>query len=259
MKKRILAVLLAAAMVLSLAACGTKGTEEGGGESGASANENELTVWCWDPAFNIYAMQEAEKVYQKDHPDFKLNIVETPWNDVQTKLTTAATSGDLKSLPDILLMQDNAFQKNVISYADAFASLADSGIDFKQFPEAKTAYSVVDGVNYGVPFDNGTVVAAYRTDILEEAGFTVEDFTDITWDEYIEKGKVVLEKTGKPLLSCQAGEAQLVMMMLQSAGASLFDEEGKPDMVGNEALKKVLETYKALKDSGVLIEVNDWD
>jgi len=259
MKKRILAVFLAAAMVLSLAACGTKGDDGGSGESGASTNENELTVWCWDPAFNIYAMQEAEKVYQKDHPDFKLNIVETPWNDVQTKLTTAATSNDLKSLPDILLMQDNAFQKNVISYPDAFASLADSGIDFTQFPEAKTAYSVVDKVNYGVPFDNGTVVAAYRTDILKEAGFTVEDFTDITWDEYIEKGKVVLEKTGKPLLSCQAGEAQLVMMMLQSAGASLFDDEGQPDMVGNKALEKVLETYKALKDSGVLIEVNDWD
>ncbi|XCP85768.1 extracellular solute-binding protein [Roseburia hominis] len=259
MKKRILAVCLAVAMVLSLVACGTKGTDEGDGKGGASTSENELTVWCWDPAFNIYAMQEAEKVYQKDHPDFKLNIVETPWNDVQTKLTTAATSGDLKSLPDILLMQDNAFQKNVISYPDAFASLKDSGIDFTQFPEAKTAYSVVDGVNYGVPFDNGTVVAAYRTDILKEAGFTVEDFTDITWDEYIEKGEVVFEKTGKPLLSCQAGEAQLVMMMLQSAGASLFDDEGKPDMVGNDALKKVLETYKELKDSGVLIEVNDWD
>ena len=30
---------------------------------------------------------------------------------------------------------------------------------------------------------------------------TLEDFTDITWDEWVEKGKVVLEKTGKPLLT----------------------------------------------------------
>ena len=52
---------------------------------------------------------------------------------------------------------------------------------------------------------------------------TLEDFTDITWDEWIEKGKVVLEKTGKPLLTTTAGECDLLTMMLQSAGASLFN------------------------------------
>lgn len=252
MKKRALAALMAVTMVAGAMAGGavTASAEEG---------DNTLTVWCWDPAFNIYAMEEAGKIYQQDHPDFNLEVVETPWADVQTKLTTAATSNDLESLPDIILMQDNAFQKNTISFPDAFIPLTDSGIDFTQFAEAKTAYSVVDGVNYGVPFDNGTVVAAYRTDILEEAGFTIDDFTDITWDEYIEKGKTVLEKTGKPLLSCQAGESDVIMMMLQSAGASLFDEEGNPAMVDNEALKVVMETYKTLKETGVLTEVNDWD
>ena len=87
----------------------------------------------------------------------------------------------------------------------------------------------------------------------------IEDFTDITWDEYLEKGKTVLEKTGKPLLSCQAGESDVIMMMMQSCGASLFDDEGKPALVGNAALKKVMETYAALKEAGVLVEVNDWD
>lgn len=114
MKRRIPSILLAGAMVASLTACGNSGTTGQKTGDGAKA-ANELTVWCWDPAFNIYAMEEAAKVYQKDHPDFKLNVVETPWADVQTKLTTAATSKNLDTLPDILLMQDNAFQKNVIS------------------------------------------------------------------------------------------------------------------------------------------------
>ncbi len=226
---------------------------------GESAGGGSLTVWCWDPKFNIYAMEEAAKVYQAENPDFNLDVIETLWDDIQTKLTTAATSGDFSTLPDIFLMQDNAFQKNVISYPDAFMDLTDSGIDFSQFAEAKTAYSVVDGKNYGVPFDNGAVVACYRTDVLEEAGLTIDDFTDVTWEQYIENGKKVLEKTNKPLLSCQAGESDVIMMMMQSCGASLFDEEGNPAMVGNETLTKVMETYKALVDSGVLIEVNDWD
>lgn len=225
----------------------------------AASGEQTLTVWCWDPAFNMNAMYEAEKVYQKDHPDFKLNVVETPWDDVQTKLTTAAASGDLSTLPDIFLMQDNAFQKNVISYPDAFTDLTNSGVDYSQFAAGKTAYSVIDGKNYGVPFDNGAVVGCYRTDYLEQAGLTVDDFTDITWDEYIENGKKVLEATGKPLISMQAGESDLIMMMLQSAGSSLFNEDGTANVVNNETLKTVMETYKALKDSGVLVEVNSWD
>ena len=156
-------------------------------------------------------------------------------------------------------MQDNAFQKNVISYPDAFDDLTDSGIDFSQFAEGKTAYSVVDGKNYGVPFDNGAVIGCYRTDLLEQAGLTVDDFTDITWDQYIENGKKVLEATGKPLISMQAGECDLIMMMLQSAGSSLFNEDGTANIVNNDVLKEVAETYKEMKDSGVLIEVNSWD
>lgn len=271
MKKKVLSLLLVAAMASSLVAgCGGSSDEgqSGGGETtgteaagtgGETTSGEKLTVWCWDPAFNIYAMEEAGKVYQQTHPDFELEVVETPWADVQTKLTTAATSGDLSTLPDIILMQDNAFQKNVISYPEAFTDLTSSGVDFSQFASGKVAYSVVDGKNYGVPFDNGAVVACYRTDVLEEAGYTIDDLTDIDWDRYIEIGKDVLAKTGKPLLSCQAGESDVIMMMLQSAGASLFDAEGNPSMVGNDVLVKVMETYAELKETGVLVEVNDWD
>lgn len=262
MKRRIASILLAGAMMASLTACGNSGGagQNAGGKTGDGAKAaNELTVWCWDPAFNIYAMEEAAKVYQKDHPDFKLNVVETPWADVQTKLTTAATSKNLDTLPDILLMQDNAFQKNVISYPDAFKDLTGSGVDFSKFPNAKTAYSVVDGKNYGVPFDNGAAIAAYRTDVLKEAGYTDADFTDITWSKYQSMGEEILAKTGKPLLSCTAGESDLIMIMLQSAGGSLFDKDGNPSMVGNDKLKKVIETYVSLVKSGVLVEVNDWD
>ncbi len=266
MKKKFLSLAVLSVLALSMVACGnnqqanenvksedesTKGTENNTGD--------ELTVWCWDPNFNIYAMKEAEKVYQKDHPDFKLNIVETPWNDVQTKLSTAATSGDLSTLPDIFLMQDNAFQKNVLTYPDAFVDMESSGINYDDFAKAKTNYSIVEGKHYGVPFDNGTAIGVYRTDVLEEAGLTLKDFENITWDEYIEKGKVVLEKTGKPLLSCLSGETDVITIMLQSAGGSLFDEKGNPNIVDNTILKDVLKTYGEMKKSGVLIEVNDWD
>ena len=132
MKRKILATLLASVMALSVVGCGSS-SEAPAAETAATETKTEaaaetpaadapaaeataeggntLTVWCWDPAFNIYSMEQAGEVYKKDHPDFTLNVIETPWEDVQTKLTTAATSGDLSTLPDIFLMQDNAFRR----------------------------------------------------------------------------------------------------------------------------------------------------
>lgn len=225
----------------------------------SSALAEKLTVWCWDPAFNLYAMQEAEKVYQQDHPDFELEIIETPWNDLQTKLTTAGMAGDVSTLPDIFLCQDNAFQKNVLTFPEIFADLTGSSIAFDNFGVAKTAYSVVDGKNYGVPFDNGAVVGAYRTDVLEQAGYTLADLTDIGWDRFIEIGKDVLAKTGKALLSDVGGEPDTIMILLQSCGSSLFNEDGSPNIVGNDKLVAMMETYATLIKEGVLINTSSWD
>ena len=220
---------------------------------------HELTVWCWDQSFNIYAMKEAEKIYQKKDPQFKLNIEEVRSDDVETKITTAASSGDLSTLPDIFLMQDNSFQKYTSNFNDVFLGLNDSGINFKDFGEAKQAYSTLNGVHYGVPFDNGAVIGAYRIDILEKAGLTADDFKDITWSKFIELGKQVKEKTNTPLLTVTAGTNDLIMMMLQSAGSSMFKEDGSLNIVDNEVLRKALGIYQELYKAGVLVEVTDWD
>ena len=220
---------------------------------------HELTVWCWDQSFNIYAMKEAEKIYQKRDPQFKLNIEEVRSDDVETKITTAASSGDLSTLPDIFLMQDNSFQKYTSNFNDVFLGLNDSGINFKDFGEAKQAYSTLNGVHYGVPFDNGAVIGAYRIDILEKAGLTADDFKDITWSKFIELGKQVKEKTNTPLLTVTAGTNDLIMMMLQSAGSSMFKEDGSLNIVDNEVLRKALGIYQELYKAGVLVEVTDWD
>ena len=226
----------------------TSATSSGTASTAGNYTDNgshELTVWCWDPAFNIYAMKEAEKVYQKIDPQFKLNIQEVLSDDVETKITTAATSGDLSTLPDIFLMQDNSFQKYTTNYKD--------------FGEAKQAYSTLDGVHYGVPFDNGAVIAAYRTDILEKAGLKIDDFKDITWSKFIELGKQVKQKTNTPLLCATAGSNDLAMMILQSAGASLFNDDGSLNIVDNGVLRKALEIYQELYKEGILVEVTDWD
>ncbi|MDO5050064.1 MAG: extracellular solute-binding protein [Actinomycetaceae bacterium] len=252
--RRIVATGVVLAAGLTLTACGS-GASPSEGEDGGQA----LTVWAWDPAFNIYALKEAEKIYQQEHPDFSLNIVETPWDDLQPKITTIAQSMQYDQLPDIFLMQNYSFQKNVVNYPELFETVDSDVVDFSYFPESVVAESSYEGEHYGVPFDSGTGISALRTDILAEAGYTIEDFTDITWDQYIEQGKVVLEKTGKPLMSTMSGNSDLAMMMLVSAGESMFDENGNPKIADNPALTEVARVYTELIDSGVLMLVNSWD
>ena len=123
MKKKNVAALMAAALTASmLAGCGSSASSaaastpaestpaesvaESEAETTTADGDETLTVWAWDPNFNIYALKQAEALYQKDHPNFKLNIEENVYNDIETKLITAATSEDYSTLPDIFLMQD---------------------------------------------------------------------------------------------------------------------------------------------------------
>ncbi len=248
-KKGFLSVLLAAAMVSSMVAVVPAAAEEGGDET--------LTVWCWDPNFNIYAMQQAEKIYQADHPNFKLDIQENVYSDIETKLITAANSGDYSTLPDIFLMQDYSYHKNVANFPDVFTELTDSGIDFSQFSAGKLADSTVDGKNYGVPFDNGATIMAIRSDIVEEAGLTTDDFNNITWSQFMELAKTVKEKTGTPMLTTSGG-SELVLEMLQSAGNSPI-VDGEVKIADNEVLAKAVETYAELVNEGYMTEYTDWD
>lgn len=261
MKKKVLAVLTAAALAVSLAGCGDSGEESGGGVSAAGNGDGgqTLTVWAWDKAFNIYAIEEAAKIYQKENPDFQLNIVEVSWNDMQPQLATILSAGNTEELPDILLMQDFAYQKYVKTYDNLFVDLTDSGIDFSQFSSGKAGASTVEGKHYGVPFDNGTEVAAYRTDILGQAGYTIDDLTDIDWNRFIEIGKEVKEKTGYSLFSTQAGSSDIIMQMVQSAGGAIWNEDGTPNFVGNETLEAALATYQELFETGVMETANSWD
>lgn len=225
----------------------------------AFANQ-KITIWAWDPTFNIYAMEEAAKIYQEINPSVQFDIVEMPeWDDVQTKLTIAVMAGQSHTLPEILLIQDNALMKNVTDFPDAFTDLTDSGIDFNNFADFKVALTSVNERNYAIPFDNGAAINAIRTDILAEAGYGLKDFEDITWSKYIEMGKDIFAKTGKPLMSVVSESPDLIMVLLQSAGTWMFDEDGDVFIADNDVLKEVIEVYVELIKSGVLVQVNDWE
>ena len=254
--KKLCSVLLAIAMTaLLLAGCGKSESNTNSNDTGSLSGT--LTIWCWDN-FNVGAMERAKAIYESINPDATINIVETTSSDIQTLVQTYAMSNTLDALPDIFLMDDQVFAKYLQNYPQVFADLTNSGIDFSDFASAKVANSVAGGKNYGVPYDSNTVIACYRTDYLAQAGYSISDLTDITWDRFIEIGKDVKAQTGMPMLTNVQGEPDLLNMILQSAGISVFDENGNISLTDNEGLKVAMNVYMQLVNEGILEEQTDW-
>lgn len=252
--KKVVAIALAGVMTFSLAACGS--SNEGKKES--KKDDKKLTIWAWDEAFNIKAANEAKEIYTKDHSDVEVEVVTMAQDDIVAKLNTSLSSGSYEGLPDIVLIEDYRIQGYLTAYQDEFADLSDiaSPDDFASY---KTGVNQVDGKMYGIPFDSGVAAVFYRTDLIEEAGYTAEDMQNLTWDKYIEIGKAVKEKTGKHMLTLDPSDIGQIRMMLQSAGSWYTDEDGNVDIKDNEALKEAFAIYKEIVDSGISKQVADWD
>ena len=226
----------------------------------AMAQEEEvLSVWCWGPDVNFQALGQAAQIYGEEHPEFEMETVEVSWDDIRKALDEAAEAGETEGLPDILLMQNYGISQYLTECPELFADLTDSGIQFSDFNQEAATFSAKQGKNYGVPFDLGGMVACYRTDLLEEMGYTADDFTDITWGQFKRIGERILRENETPLLSWVKGDPGLVLAMLHSGGGSLSDEEGNLSLAENEVLKEAVTTYTDLVKSGVLREIEAWD
>ena len=259
--------MLVGAMVASLAACGGSSSSGGAapaaGDSTAAAvtagGEHTLTVSAWDHNFNIPALEAAAEDYKANvDPDFELVINEVSGSsDVETAITTGGSAGDYSQLTDIVLFQDHYIQRYVADYPDAWVPVEGADIDWSDFGEEKLSYSIIDGQHYGVPVDNGTAIFAYRVDILEEAGYTLDDVTDCTWADWIKIGEDVYNKTGKYLLSMDGEGNDLPYMMLQAEGVSQW-KDGVPYITENETMVQIINVIVEAVQKNALYLANNW-
>lgn len=267
MMKKLLAILLAGMVLMTACSSGSSsssdssstGSSSNGQGSEASGTETkEITIWAWDPNFNIAALNAAKEVYAKDHPDVKVNIVEYAQADIIQKLNTGLNAGTTKGLPNIVLIEDYRAQSFLSAYTDAFYDMSNSikAADFADYKIGPTSY---EGKQYGVPFDSGVTGLYYRTDLLEQAGYKADDLKDITWKDYIEIGKAVKEKTGKDMITQDPNDLGLIRMMIQSAGSWYLAQDGKtPDLANNAALKEAFEAYKEMMTANIVKMNSDW-
>ncbi len=247
--KRLFKILLLSLFVLSLMVIG--GVY-------AAGEKAKITIWAWDPNFNIPIMQEAADRYKKINPNVDFEIVSMAKADVEQKLNTVLASGVKTGLPEIVLIEDYNAQKYLTSYPGSFADLTKQ-FNYKEFASYKVKLMTVNGKVYGVPFDSGVAGWFYRRDYFEKAGIRPTQLLSITWDKYIEIGKTIKQKTGKYMTAGDPYDGGLMRIVLNSTGSWYFDKNGKINVANNETLREAMRLYKELKDSGISKETSGWN
>lgn len=177
MKKRVLAALLAGAMVTGLlAGCGSSSGDEGSSDG----TSGSITIWEHDYTFedSLAAVIEA---FNEEYPDIEVNYEIRADGDYYSLLSTAIQSGDG---PDLFWTNGTA-TVNMPDYVDngAIEDLTDK-VDFSFFDDNALALSEIDGKYYSVPWmtlDTRTVF--YNKDMFEEHGWevpkTFSEFEDL--------------------------------------------------------------------------------
>ncbi len=219
--------------------------------------QKKLTVWCWDPNFNVYAMKQAALVYNKTHPDVNIEVVDMA-QDIEAKIISGLQAGGA-GLPDIALFQDFRIEQFLQDYPNAFVDLKAAGVDYSKFAAYKVGPMTVGNHVYGIPFDTGSTGLWLRTDYIKEAGLNPDNYAGkkLTWSEVIKLGVQVKAKTGKPLLAYQSDNFDMLRIVVQSTGGQFFNTDGSLNL-RSDAFKKSLTLFKELNDKGLLYPVVGW-
>lgn len=224
---------------------------------GCAAQPSKVTIWCWDPNFNGYAMKEAAAVYNKTHPEVTIEIVDIP-QQIESKIEAGLQAGGA-GLPDIALFQDFQIERFISNYPGIFADLKAAGVDFSQFAAYKVGPMSEGDKVYGIPFDTGSTGLYLRADYLEKAGLNPADYQkNMTWDEVIALGKIVKAKANKPLIAYDTTDYQFLRMIIQSAGGQFFTPDGALDL-NTAPTKAGLKVLKDLNDAGILYQTEGWN
>jgi lactose/L-arabinose transport system substrate-binding protein len=219
--------------------------------------QQKISVWCWDPNFNVYAMKQAAAVYNKAKPNVTIEIVDMG-QDIEAKITAGLQAGGA-GLPDIALFQDFRIEQFIQDYPNAFVDLKAAGVNYSKFAAYKVGPMTVGTKVYGIPFDTGSTGLWLRTDYLKTAGLNPDSYLgkNLKWSDVIKMGVTVKAKTGQPLLAYQSDNFDMLRIVVQSTGGQFFNADGSLNL-RSDAVKKSITLFKDLNDNGLLYSVVGW-
>jgi len=244
MKKRIVAMFLAACTALTMTACAAApaapaapaATEDASAEAAeeeasevseegepAPEGAQELTFWTFQAAHQTF-MEDAAKRWNETYPDRPIDFkAETlGYDDIHNNLMISLQTGT--GAPDLADIEISMYA-NFITGDEASIPLVPLN-DIIEPDKENLIMGRFDnyanhGNYYGVDYHVGATCLMYNKEIFEQAGVDINSIE--TWDDFKEAGKTIREKTGKYIMACETTEHWTYYPLITERGSDFFD------------------------------------
>ncbi|MFC4857819.1 extracellular solute-binding protein [Actinophytocola glycyrrhizae] len=163
MPHRFAAGLFALALTLPvLAACGS---DDGSGDGG----RQDLTVWLMKDTATDDFVENFEAEFERDHPEYTLNVQIQEWDGITEKVTGALASTDP---PDVIEVGNTQVAQYAASGGVTDLSDRVGDLNGADWLPGLAEPGAVDGKQFGIPFYAANRVVIYRTDLFAAKGIT---------------------------------------------------------------------------------------
>ena len=225
MKKKVLAALLACAMVVSLAACGGKGDDAKKDDGGDASEKTKITWWAF-PTFTQENGNDAVGTYEqkiidafeKANPDISVKLETIDFTSGPEKITTAIEAG---TMADVLFDAPG----RIITYGKSgkLAELNDMFTDdfvADVNNDALLAACKAGDTAYMYPISSAPFYMAFNRDMLKDAG--VVDLVKDGWttDDFVEVLTALKDKGYIPGSFFCNGQVHVLSLQTYTAQAS---------------------------------------
>ncbi|MFG3083423.1 extracellular solute-binding protein [Streptomyces parvulus] len=238
MKRKLIAAIGIAGMMVSIAACGGDSGDDGK-KAGADGYAGEtLTVWVMDGSSPDQWQKDVAAAFEKK-TKAKVKFEIQTWNGIQQKLTTALSEENPPDVFEIGNTQTPAYAKTggLADLADLKSSI---GTDWS---ESLNESAVFDGKQYAAPWFVVNRVVVYNKKVWADAG--IKELPK-TRDEFYADLKTIGDKTGAEPIYLPGQNWYHFVGLAIGEGAELVKKDGDK-YVSNLADPKVaaaMETYK---------------
>ncbi|WP_328396630.1 extracellular solute-binding protein [Streptomyces sp. NBC_00390] len=244
MKRKLIAAIGVAGMMVSIAACGSDSDKPG---DKAGAEVKEITVWLTVDAQNNWPelVKAADDAVVKKHPGLKVKHEYYGWPDKNAKLDAVLATD---KAPDVVEMGNTEMLGYTVK--GAFAEIDPAKFDQSDAWLDGLKESVTyNGKTYGVPYYAGGRVGNWRKDVAAEAGVKA---TPKTYAELTAALDKIQKKKGKKFSAWYqpSPDWYAAMSFVYDAGGAIAKKEGdqwKSTLSSPESIKGLKE-YKNVLD-----------
>ncbi|MGH8828131.1 MAG: ABC transporter substrate-binding protein [Jiangellaceae bacterium] len=242
MKRNMAAITVA----LALAAAGcTSGSDS---DSDAGDQPVTLSYGIWDQN-QAPALEQIAASFEKANPEISVEIQVTPWEQYWTKLQAAAGGG---AAPDVFWMNGPNFQLYASNgvLAPVSDQITKDGVDTSVYPDALIDLYSLEGEQYGLPKDFGTIGLWYNKTLFDAAGLSYPD-DSWTWEDLQDAAAKLSDKDQGTfgITAALEGQQDYYNTILQ-AGGHVISEDGTTSGYDDPATIEGLRFWTDLIESG---------